>query len=299
MDFAASLRKALPQIEILENEPLSLHTSFRIGGPARVLALPKNEAETAALVRFAGENAVPLRLLGGGSNVLVSDEGINALVVHLPAGQITVEGNEITAGAGAGKAYLAQTAANAGLAGLEFAHGIPGTVGGGVRMNAGAYGGEMAQVVRSVTALDREGNLKEFDNSALSFGYRRSFFTDHPEYVVLSARFALKPDEKDAILARMHDLAARRKEKQPLEYPSAGSVFKRPVGFFAGKLIKDAGLKGYAIGGAQVSEKHAGFIINRGGATAKDVLALVRHIQKTVREKFGQTLDCEIEIWQN
>lgn len=292
------LGKAMPQLKIQENEPLSLHTSFHIGGPARVLAYPGDTAELSALVRFAKENGMDLRILGGGTNLLVCDEGVDALVVRLPAqGQLALDGNTLFAGAGAGKAIAAQTAADAGLAGLEFFHGIPGTVGGGVRMNAGAYGGETAQVVVRVTAMDENGNIRLYERQSLDFGYRHSLFSERPELIVLSAEFVLTPDDPEAIRERMRELAGRRKEKQPLEYPSAGSVFKRPEGYFAGRLIEDAGLKGYTIGGAQVSEKHAGFIINRGGATAKDVKALVAHIQKTVYDAFGVSLHCEIEMW--
>ncbi len=297
--LASMLGKAMPQLIIRENEPLSLHTSFHIGGPAAVLAFPADTAELSALVRFARENEVPLRILGGGTNLLVCDEGVDALVVRLPAqGQLALDGDALFVGAGVGKAFAAQAAADAGLAGLEFFHGIPGTVGGGVRMNAGAYGGETAQSVVRVTAMDENGNIRLYERDSLDFGYRHSLFSEHPELVVLSAEFALTPDDPEAIRSRMRELAARRREKQPLEYPSAGSVFKRPEGYYAGKLIEDAGLKGFSIGGAQVSEKHAGFIINRGGASAKDVKALVAHIQKTVLDAFGVQLVCEIEMWE-
>ena len=293
------LGKAMPQLIIRENEPLSLHTSFHIGGPAAVLAFPADTAELSALVRFARENEAPLRVLGGGTNLLVCDEGVDALVVRLPAqGQLALDGDALFVGAGVGKAFAAQAAADAGLAGLEFFHGIPGTVGGGVRMNAGAYGGETAQSVVRVTAMDENGNIRLYERDSLDFGYRHSLFSERPELIVLSAEFALTPDDPEAIRSRMRELAARRREKQPLEYPSAGSVFKRPEGYYAGKLIEDAGLKGFSIGGAQVSEKHAGFIINRGGASAKDVKALVAHIQKTVLDAFGVQLVCEIEMWE-
>ena len=293
------LGKAMPQLIIRENEPLSLHTSFHIGGPAAVLAFPADTAELSSLVRFARENEAPLRVLGGGTNLLVCDEGVDALVVRLPAqGQLALDGDALFVGAGVGKAFAAQTAADAGLAGLEFFHGIPGTVGGGVRMNAGAYGGETAQSVVRVTAMDENGNIRLYERDSLDFGYRHSLFSEHPALVVLSAEFALTPDDPEAVRSRMRELAARRREKQPLEYPSAGSVFKRPEGYYAGKLIEDAGLKGFSIGGAQVSEKHAGFIINRGGASAKDVKALVAHIQKTVLDVFGVQLVCEIEMWE-
>lgn len=292
------LTQQAPQLKFSQRQPLAPYTSFRIGGPARVLAFPKDEAQLSALLRFAHGNKVPLRILGGGSNLLVPDEGVDALVVRLPAdGKIEVRNGKICAAAGCSKAAAAQAAAAAGLSGLEFAHGIPGTIGGGIRMNAGAYGGEMGMVTQSVRALDFQGERHTFTKDALEFSYRHSFFTENPAYVVTQAEFALTPDAPDAIYARMRELAARRREKQPLEYPSAGSVFKRPEGYFAGKLIEDAGLKGFTIGGAQVSQKHAGFIVNRGGATAQDVRALIAEIQKRVYTQFGVELTCEIEMW--
>ncbi len=298
LDLGCMLGEQMPQLKILQHQPLAPYTSFRIGGPARLLALPEKEAELSGLLQFVHAYAVPLRILGGGSNVLIPDEGIDALVVRLPAdGGIRVEGRNITVAAGCSKAALAQAAASAGLSGLEFAHGIPGTVGGGIRMNAGAYGGEMCGVVQSVTALDPQGQAHFLVNEELKFSYRHSFFSENPGWIITSAKFMLMPDDPEVIYARMRELAARRREKQPLEYPSAGSVFKRPEGYFAGKLIEDAGLKGLTIGGAQVSQKHAGFIINRGGATAQDVRRLVSEIQETVYVRFGVKLECEIEMW--
>lgn len=297
-EWICALAARLPQLKLELDQPLAPYTSFRIGGPALALAFPKDQEELSALVRFAREQEIALRILGGGSNLLVADEGVNALVVRLPLdGKIAVRGAGLSACAGCSKAAAAQAAAAAGLAGLEFAHGIPGTIGGGIRMNAGAYGGEMRMVTASVTALDPAGDIRIFPREELAFSYRHSFFSAHPEYIVLSAEFTLTPDTPEAVYARMRELAARRREKQPLEYPSAGSVFKRPEGYFAGKLIEDAGLKGFAVGGAQVSEKHAGFIINRGGATAQDVRRLIGRIQETVYARFGVTLECEIEMW--
>lgn len=292
------LTAQMPQLRFLQYQPLAPYTSFRIGGPARVLAFPENEAELSALLCFAHAHAAPLRILGGGSNLLIPDEGVDALVVRLPVdGVITVRDGRVSAAAGCSKAAAAQAAAAAGLSGLEFAHGIPGTVGGGIRMNAGAYGGEMRMVAQSVTALDFQGKRHVFANNALEFSYRHSFFSTHPEYVIVLAEFALTPASPDVVYTRMRELAAQRREKQPLEYPSAGSVFKRPEGHFAGKLIEDAGLKGLTIGGAQVSQKHAGFIVNRGGATAQDVRRLVAEIQKCVYAHSGVELECEIEMW--
>jgi UDP-N-acetylmuramate dehydrogenase len=240
---------------------------------------------------------VPLRILGGGSNLLVSDAGVRGAVLSVSGGEMSVEGNILRADAGCRKAAVAVLAEQRGLAGLEFFHGIPGLVGGGISMNAGAYGGEIGAVTRNVTACDREGNVREFAAPELDFSYRHSIFRNRRDLTILSAEFKLTPGEPAEIRTRMDDLMNRRREKQPLEYPSAGSTFRRPEGYFAGKLIEDAGLKGFSIGGAAVSEKHAGFVINRGGATANDVRRLVEHIQNTVLHAFGVELKCEIEMW--
>jgi len=287
------LRCSCPELEVRQDEPMSRHTSFHIGGPAALMAIPADREQAVQALRCAAQAGVQPFFLGNGSNLLVSDEGVDRFLIKLtPAVQgISREGNCLIAGAGITLARLAVFARDEGLSGLEFAHGIPGCLGGALTMNAGAYGGEMAQVVRSVTCLNRNGEeetVTEFD-----FGYRRSAFSDGTR-LILSARLELVPGDRAAIGARMEELMARRQEKQPLEYPSAGSVFKRPEGHFAGALVEQCGLKGLTVGGAQVSEKHAGFIINRGGATCRDVRELVAQIQNIVLQRTGVELEMEI-----
>lgn len=284
--------------EVLEGEPMSRHTSFRIGGPAEVMFLPASSDAAKAAVLLLKEQAIPFRVMGNGSNLLVADEGLSGVVIKISAllSRVKVEGNSLRAQGGASLARVAGEAAKAGLTGLEFASGIPGTVGGGVTMNAGAYGGELKDVLTSVTWMDEDGEIYETPVGELSLGYRTSRFSKGGA-IILEAEFLLAPGDEEEIRAHMADLNGRRKEKQPLEYPSAGSTFKRPEGHFAGALIQDAGLKGYSVGDAQVSEKHAGFVINKGAATAKDVLGLIAHIQKTVKEKFGVSLETEVKFW--
>ena len=292
-----TLHAACPELELRADEPMSRHTSFRVGGPAALMALPKTVEQAQCAVRTAAKLGVEPFFLGNGSNLLVPDEGVERFIVKPVPGlnQLTRNGTAITAGSGVTLARLAMFARDNSLTGLEFAHGIPGSLGGAVFMNAGAYGGEMAQVVRAVTCLNADGELEtvtEFD-----FGYRKSVFTDGKR-LILSAEMALMPGEISAITARMDELAAQRQTKQPLEYPSAGSMFKRPVGHFAGALVEQAGLKGLTVGGAQVSEKHAGFIINVGNATCSDVLELVRQVQQRVKAAFGIDLEMEVRILQ-
>ena len=277
-------------IELRENEPLAAHTSFRIGGPARWMAFPKTVEEVRTLLRLAREADIPVRLLGAGTNVLAPDEGVDALVLCLKdalRGVRLPEGNCIEAMAGETLASVAVFARKNGLTGLEFAHGIPGTLGGGVYMNAGAYGGELRQVVRQVTFLHADGRLETFENGDCAFGYRTSVFENMPG-VIVSARLALQPGEAATIEAKMREL---------MELPSAGSTFKRPAGHFAGPLIQDAGLKGRGVGGAKVSEKHAGFVVNFDHATAADVRATIALVQKTVYETSGVRLEPEVRIW--
>ena len=276
-------------IELRENEPLAAHTSFRIGGPVE---------EVRTLLRLAREADIPVRLLGAGTNVLAPDEGVDALVLCLKdvlRGVRLPEGNCIEAMAGETLASVAVFARKNGLTGLEFAHGIPGTLGGGVYMNAGAYGGELKDVLTEVTALFPDG-VRTLRGEELALGYRRSFFTDHPEAVVLRAKLALHGGDQEAIKARMEELSAKRRASQPLEMPSAGSTFKRPEGYFAGTLIEQCGLKGARVGGAEVSRKHAGFVVNAGGATCADVLALIQKVQDTVFTATGVTLEPEVKI---
>ena len=291
----SALSAACPELELRMDEPMSRHTSFRVGGPAALMALPKTVEEAQACIKTAVSLGVEPFFLGNGSNLLVPDEGVQRFLIKPVPGlnQIVRDGNTITAGSGVTLARLAMFARDNDLTGLEFAHGIPGSLGGAVFMNAGAYGGEMAQVVRSVTCLNIDGEIETVTD--FDFGYRKSIFSDGKR-LILSAVMALQPGDRAAITARMDELAAQRQSKQPLEFPSAGSMFKRPVGHFAGALIEQSGLKGFTVGGAQVSEKHAGFVINAGGATCSDVLELVRQVQMRVMEKFGVELEMEVRV---
>ena len=276
---------------------LSSKTSFKIGGKADLAVFPKNEDELDYIMAYLKDRDMPYIVIGNGSNILFDDEGYRGCVIFTERmNKVTLEGNRITAGAGASFTALAVTAKNASLTGLEFAYGIPGSVGGAVVMNAGAYGGEVSQAIESCTLYDAEKcELRSVTKDEMELSYRHSIFSENKQYVCVSATFALKEGKKDEIDAVMRDLMQRRISKQPLEYPSAGSVFKRPApDLFVGKMIEESGLKGYTIGGAQVSEKHAGFIINVGGATAKDVLDLVGHIQGVIRQNYGVEIECEI-----
>lgn len=294
----AALREAAPEIDILLNEPMRRHTTFAIGGPADLFVQPKTRRELAETLRVFRERGVPFLLLGNGSNMLVADAGIRGAVVctsELDDVRVGDDGT-LVAEAGALLGRVARRAQRAGLTGVEFAGGIPGSLGGAVFMNAGAYDGQMAGVVEKTEYLDENGMLHTLTGDEHSFGYRRSVFRDHPDWTVVRSTLRLQPGDPAAILDYMNDLAQRRREKQPLNFPSAGSTFKRPAGYFAGKLIEDAGLKGASVGGAQVSEKHAGFLINRGGATCDDMLRLIELVQQRVKEKFGVQLECEVRI---
>ncbi len=285
-----------PGLELKAQEPLSAHTTFRIGGPARWMAFPKNQEELAAVLRQCAEDGeVPL-ILGNGSNVLPPDQGLDRMVICTKnLTDITVAGSRLTFGAGCTMAKAALAALHAGMTGMEFAHGIPGTIGGGAVMNAGAYGGELKDIVTEAACLTMNGRLVTKVGEELDFGYRHSCF-DGGGYVILSITVELSPGDPAQIRARMDELAAKRRASQPLEYPSAGSTFKRPKGYFAGRLIEDCGLKGRTVGGAQVSEKHAGFVINRGGATCGDVIALTDVIKAEVKKKFGVSLELEVKL---
>ena len=293
------IRSELPRLTLLENEPMSAHCSFRIGGPARLMACPASASEAAALLHILHEEQAPTELMGKGTNLLVPDTGLDAVVVLVGEAMSDAEllpDSRIRAGAGISLAKLAVYAAGCGLSGLEFAHGIPGTLGGAVMMNAGAYGGEMGQVLTSVTYLDEAGTRHTLPAGACGLSYRHSLFCGHPEWLILEAEMALPQGEGEQIRGRMEELARKRREKQPLEWPSAGSTFKRPEGHFAAALIEACGLKGVGIGGAQVSEKHAGFVINRGNATADDVRRLMALVQETVLRETGVALEPEVRL---
>lgn len=292
------LRRTLPGLELREGEPMSRHTSFKIGGPAALMALPRSQEELSVLLKTARQAGVTPFFLGKGSNLLVADEGVEAFVVKIAGGltRLELEGETVlSAGAGVTLAQAAVFAAEHSLTGLEFAHGIPGSLGGGVFMNAGAYDGELAQVILSVDCLDQEGNLHRLEKDQLELGYRTSVFSRLP-WLITGARLKLEKGSQEAIRAKMADLAQRRRSKQPLEYPSAGSTFKRPPGHFAGGLIQQCGLKGRSVGGAQVSEKHGGFVINTGGATCRDVLDLITLVRQTVLAETGVLLEPEVRL---
>lgn len=290
-----ALQRYVPRDNIHLQEPMAGHTTFRIGGPADCFVQLEDEEQLRKVRRYLGLAGVPFFVLGNGSNLLVDDAGYKGVVLQIgqKMSQITVQGCHIIAKAGATLRQVANAALEHGLTGLEFASGIPGTVGGGVVMNAGAYGGEMGQVVTQVCVVSREGELMELDNDTMEFAYRNSVIRGSA-FTVTQVTFCLERGDREAIRARMEELAVRRREKQPLEYPSAGSTFKRPEGYFAGKLIMEAGFAGYRIGGAQVSEKHCGFVINTGDATARDVKMLISEIQARVKEQFRVELEPEV-----
>ncbi len=291
-----ALAAAQPGCSLLRDEPMSRHTTFRIGGPADRFLRVETLSALQGLLPALRREGFPLLVLGNGSNLLVADRGIRGVVLSLEGEFKAIAPGEhgvLTAGAGASLAGLCTAARERSLTGLEFAWGIPGSVGGGVRMNAGAYGGELADVLLTVTHLTPEGAVETVPVKDLGLGYRRSRYTDSGE-IILSAAFALAPGDPAAIAGKMDDLMARRKAKQPYDLPSAGSVFKRPAGGYASALVDQCGLKGLAVGGAQVSPKHAGFIVNTGGATCADVLALVARIQREVQARTGISLECEI-----
>ena len=282
--------------QILCDEPMARHTTFRVGGPADVFFMPESDAQVIKALAAARDAGVNAYIIGNGSNLIVRDGGIRGLVIALGDGmaKITREGDTIEAQAGASLAKVAAFAQGEGLSGLEFASGIPGTLGGGCAMNAGAYGGQLSDVLIDARVL-MEGEVKTLSRDALRMGYRTSLPLQTGG-VVLSARFALRPDDPETIAARMRELNARRRDKQPLNFPSAGSTFKRPEGHFAGALIEQSGMKGRAVGGARVSEKHAGFIVNTGGATAADILDLIDVVRGEVRSRFGVTLETEVRV---
>lgn len=297
--FQQKISAFIPQIELKYNEPMARHTSFKIGGSAEVMAFPKTAEELSAVLKASALLDVKPAILGAGTNVLAPDAGIPGLVICLKDcmdGMEQLEGNRIRVAAGVTMTRAAVFAANLGLSGLEFAHGIPGTVGGGVYMNAGAYGGEIVQVCESVLVMDMDGNLTERSNAEMEFSYRHSIL-EKEGGIVVSTVFRLTPAEPDIIKAKMKELMRKRSASQPLDLPSAGSAFKRPVGGYAAALIDQAGLKGYQVGGAAISTKHAGFAVNVGGATAEDVQNLLRQVSDKVFENSGIRLEPEVRIW--
>ena len=292
------LRENMPRLAILENEPMKAHCSFRIGGPVRAMVQPTSAEEAAAVCRALRKAEVSPLIIGNGTNLLVTDAPLERIAVQFGEKMSAIERVSedcIRAQSGVTLARLAATAQSWGLGGMEFAHGIPGSLGGGVSMDAGAYGGEMKDVVISTRCLTPEGELREVVGDAHDFRYRHSVFSD-TDSVILDSTVRLTPGDKDAIFERMMELREKRRNSQPLDMPSAGSTFKRPVGGYAAALIDQAGLKGYAIGGAQVSEKHAGFVINRGGATFDDVMRLIDHIRSEVLRTSGIELETEVKI---
>lgn len=295
-EFLNELKKIVEPSLLKEMEPMKLHTTFRVGGPADVLVTP-DLACLKAVVALCRQYEEPFYIVGNGSNLLVGDKGVRGVVIVIAGqlGEICCDGEVITAGAGATLGQIAGRAAEAGLSGMEFAAGIPGTVGGAVVMNAGAYGGEMKDIVTSVLVLDKEGNEKELSLEELDLGYRHSCIIEK-EYIVLKVVLKLTKGETSEIRAKMAELREQRVSKQPLEYPSAGSTFKRPEGYFAGKLIMDAGLRGYQVGGAQVAEKHCGFVINKENATAEDIVTLMQNVSDKVEEQFGVKLEPEVKL---
>ena len=282
---------------VLVDEPMKNHTTFRIGGPAKYFLQPCTVTEVASLLKICREEGIPFSIIGNGSNLLVSDTGVSGAVIQIykNMNEIVVADDNIKAQAGALLSQVAKAAVNASLSGLEFAAGIPGTVGGAVVMNAGAYGGEMKDVITQVTAISQEGEIITLQQKDLQMGYRTSIIKKK-QYIVLETIFSLHQDDKEAIKAKVNELKSKRVSKQPLEYPSAGSTFKRPEGHFAGKLIMDAGLRGYTVGDAQVSEKHCGFVINKGNATAADVISLMQDVSNRVNEKYGIELEPEVQF---
>ena len=298
-EFQKKLVTLLPEIDINMDEPMSKHTSFRIGGPVEAMAFPKNAEELSKLLKTAAVMGIQPAIIGAGTNILAPDEGMAGLVICLKDcmdGMRQLDDTRIWVAAGVTMTRAAIFAAGLGLGGLEFAHGIPGTVGGGVYMNAGAYGGEICQVCESVEVMDRQGNIRNLTCDCMKFAYRHSILEDSDD-IVLSAVFCLNPKPQEEIRAVMADLMNRRKTSQPLDLPSAGSAFKRPVGGYAAALIDQAGLKGFCVGGAGVSTKHAGFVVNNGGATAADVKEVLRQVAQIVKEKSGIQLEPEVRIW--
>lgn len=292
-----SLRELLDDELIFIDEPMKEHISFKVGGPADILVRPTTEDEIRAVFRLAKEKNIPFFVKGNGTNILIKDGGFRGLVIEIADNfsDFKIDGNLITVQTGALLSVIGREAMRASLTGFEFASGIPGSLGGALAMNAGAYGGEMKNIVKSVRLMDEDGNIKEYTNEDMNFGYRHSRLTDEKK-IAISAVIELEFGDIELIKLKMDDLAFQRRSKQPLEYPSAGSTFKRPEGYFAGKLIQDSDLKGKMVGGAQVSEKHSGFVINKDGASAEDIIKLIEHVKDTVYSVHGVRLEEEVKI---
>ena len=290
-----ALRKFVPEENICLQESMASHTTFRIGGLADCFVQLENTEQLIKVQKYLSQVGVPFFVLGNGSNLLVSDAGFRGVILQIGSkmNRVTVEGNVIVAQAGASMAQIARTAMEHELTGMEFASGIPGTIGGGVVMNAGAYGGELSQIVTQVNVVNSEGGIMELDNETMEFGYRTSTIRNNP-FTVTEVILRLEKGDRQQIRERMEELAAKRREKQPLEYPSAGSTFKRPAEHYAGQLIMEAGLRGFQCGGAKVSDKHCGFVINAGNATAEDVRKLIREVQARVKDRFNVDLETEV-----
>ena len=298
MDKYKGLEEILDKGSIRYNEPMKKHTTMKVGGPCECMVEPSSIEEIQKIIEYSKKNNIKYYVIGNGSNLLVKDEGVHALIIKIANkfSGFEVNGEHIKAYSGCSVPKLSQIAKENSLSGLEFACGIPGSVGGGIRMNAGAYGSEMVNVVEKVGFLDENGNLNEIDGKDANFTYRHSMFVENPEYVVVYAIYKLQKGNKEEISRVMEENMNSRKQKQPIEYPNFGSVFKRPEGYFVGKLVDDCGLKGYKIGGAQVSTKHSGFMINAGNATCKDVLDLIEYVKEKVYEKFNVKLQEEVVI---
>ena len=296
LEFYNALIQMIDKERVLLDEPMKKHTTFRVGGNADYFVMPKNTEEVKQVVALCKKEKLPYYILGNGSNLLVGDKGYRGVIVQIyrEMNEIVVDGDKICAQAGALLSRVGSVALEAGLAGFEFAAGIPGTVGGAVVMNAGAYGGEMKDILVNATVLTQDGDVLKLTNEELELGYRTSVIAKK-NYIVLEAEYQLQAGEKTEIRAKMDELKVQRVTKQPLEFPSAGSTFKRPVGYFAGKLIQDAGLRGFQVGGAQVSEKHCGFVINKGDATAADIVELMNQVSEKVFQEFGVTLEPEVK----
>ncbi len=284
--------------KVIFNEPMKKHTTIKVGGNADVMVMPSTNEDIINVLKFAKENNIPITIIGNGSKLLVTDKGIRGIVIKISSkfSNYTIDGEYVTACAGMSMPKLSRIVMKEGLSGLEFACGIPGVLGGGIRMNAGAYGSEISSVLVRTTYIDDELNIKTLEHDEHNFSYRYSYFKDHPSFVIISAEFKLERKDISKIKEKMDENSKSRKEKQPLEYPNAGSTFKRPDGFYVGTMLEELGLKGYRVGDAEISTKHAGFIVNRGNATAADVMAVIEYSKNKVYEKYGVKLENEIEI---